>query len=286
MIKTGILFDTERLEKWLEAVNEIGGEWTLTGIACPGEVFEDAKKTAGLCGCGISCVNVTEIVSGDALRMFEIAEDKDCLTALLANIYRLMKQAFSRTSVSSFSLPIGLDGISEEEWPEKRDKFAEILVRLLSAPMPHDFTIELPVHFPRPFPTSTELERCMELCDAVNALPLEKWDESYGIQEVPPLMARATVGLAVHLRPDEGIMPDLFDKYDMLSQTKSVYFHYDVSAGETLFDDEQAQWARNLNALSYNGNVVFEPLSCPDVRMAEICRDASEWAKLYNPVVS
>ncbi len=62
----------------------------------------------------------------------------------------------------------------------------------------------------------------------------------------------------------------------------SIVFHYDIAASETLFDDELLQWADYLKSNSYNGNVIFNPVSCPDARIKEICDDASAWAVMFS----
>ncbi len=282
MIKTGIFADSARLNAWIDAFK---AQNVISGLACQAEVFEDQGMARKLMCDSIPCMHVDELISGDALSVFKIAEDTGATKAMLANVFRLMNGAFHSSGVHSFSLPLGLDRIEEADWPDFRERVAGLLSKLLAAPMPHDFTLELPVHFPRPFPASRELERALELCGMANCMPGEKWDESYGIAEMPPLVNvvhEPRLALAVHMRPDDGVMPDLFEEHDILGSVNSLSFHYDVEAGETLFDDEQAMWATNLGGLSYAGSVVFRPLSCPDGRIMEICSDAAEWAALYN----
>ena len=92
------------------------------------------------------------------------------------------------------------------------------------------------------------------------------------------------VGICLHLYPDEGIMPDCQDPAlnDLAPFLKALCFHYNVTAGETLFDDEQENWAARLADRGYQGNVIFCPDECPPADLPEVLRNAALWAKLYQ----
>ncbi len=279
MINTGLFIDTERGNAWLDAFQK---QRLLTGISCKPELFVQKSFAERIAALNIQCVLLQEITSEDTEALFELADTANGRKALHAGVYKTMHNTFKYASTANFTVPFRLDGIPENEWNERSAKIIDILVTMLSAPMPHDFSLQLPVQLPRPFPNSTEQERALELLGKTSAVQKERWDESFGISEMPPLLSKSSLSLCVHVHPDDNSMLDAFASSFPMESVGSLIFHYDIAAGETLFDDEQQQWADFLKSKSFNGNVIFNPVSCPDARIPEICDDASAWAVMYS----
>lgn len=279
MISTGLFIDSERAATWLDAIQ---GQRIMTGISCKPELIVQKPLAERLAAAKTQCVLLQETTSEDTEALFSLADTTNGGKALHARIYKTMHAAFTFAATTNFTVPFRLDRIAEPEWNERSQKLLDILVTMLSAPMPHDFTLQLPVQLPRPFPKSEELVRAMELCERTSNTPNERWDESFGISEMPPLLAKSTLSLCVHIHPDDNSMLETFMDSLPLASVASIVFHYDIAAGETLFDDELLQWADCLKSKSYEGSVVFSPVSCPDSRIPEICDDAAAWAVMFS----
>ena len=254
----------------------------MTGISCKPELIAKKQIAERLAAANIQCVLLQETTSEDTESLYELAETANGVKPLHADIYKTMNSAFKFAAATNFTIPFRLDRIQEQDWPERSQRLLDILLTLLSSPMPHDFSLQLPVQLPRPFPKSVELERALELCDRTSSNPKERWDESYGISEMPPLLAKSSLSLCVHVHPDDNSMLDAFASTLPFESVSSIVFHYDIAASETLFDDELLQWADFLKSNSYNGNVIFNPVSCPDARIKEICDDASAWSVMFG----
>ena len=279
MINTGLFIDTERGNAWLDAFQK---QRILTGISCKPELFVQKTIAERIAASNIQCVLLQEITSEDTEALFALADTTNGGKALHAGVYKTMHTAFKYAAAANFTVPFRLDGIPENEWDERSAKILDILVTMLSAPMPHDFSLQLPVQLPRPFPKSAELERALELLEKASSVPQERWDDSFGISEMPPLLSKSSLSLCVHVHPDDNSMLDAFASSFPMESVGSVIFHYDIAAAETLFDDELLQWADFLKSKSFNGNVIFNPVSCPDARIPEICDDASAWAVMFT----
>ena len=279
MISTGLFIDSERADSWLDAFQS---QRLMTGISCKPELIAQKKLAERLAGAGVKCILLQETSSEDTESLYELAETANGIKPLHAGIYNTMNTAFKFAATTNFTFPFRLDRFSESDWPEHSQRLLDILVTLLAAPMPQDFSLQIPVQLPRPFPKSMELERAIELCDRASSNPKERWDESYGISEMPPLLAKSSLSLCVHIHPDDNSMLDTFSSSLPFESVSSVVFHYDIAASETLFDDELLQWADYLKSNSFNGNLIFNPVSCPDSRINEICEDAAAWAVMYS----
>ena len=279
MISTGLFIDSERADAWLNAFQS---QRLMTGISCKPELIAQKKLAERLAGAGVKCILLQETSSEDTESLYELAETANGIKPLHAGIYNTMNTAFKFAATTNFTFPFRLDRFSESDWPEHSQRLLDILVTLLAASMPQDFSLQIPVQLPRPFPKSMELERAIELCDRASSNPKERWDESYGISEMPPLLAKSSLSLCVHIHPDDNSMLDTFSSSLPFESVSSVVFHYDIAASETLFDDELLQWADYLKSNSFNGNLIFNPVSCPDSRINEICEDAAAWAVMYS----
>lgn len=279
MISTGISIDTERANAWLDSFQK---QRILSGISCKPELFQQKPLAERIAANNIQCILLQEVTSEDTESLFTLAASANGDKPLHAGIYRTMHTAFNFSAACNFTVPFRLDRIDESEWEARSGRIMELLTTMLSAPMSHDFSLQLPVQLPRPFPNSAELERALELCEKVSTIPKERWDDSFGIAEMPPLLVQASLSLCVHIHPDDNSMLEAFASAIPLESVASIVFHYDIAAGETLFDDEQQQWGDFLKSKSFNGNVVFNPVSCPDSRIPEICDDASAWAVMYS----
>ena len=171
MISTGLFIDSERAISWLDAFQ---GQRLMTGISCKPELIAKKQIAERLAAANIQCVLLQETTSEDTESLYELAETANGVKPLHADIYKTMNSAFKFAAATNFTIPFRLDRIQEQDWPERSQRLLDILLTLLSSPMPHDFSLQLPVQLPRPFPKSVELERALELCDRTSSNPKER----------------------------------------------------------------------------------------------------------------
>ena len=278
MILTGISIEEGKLAACLKA---IGAFTALKGMAGNASLFDEESTRLLVQGAAAKCLLTYNILPNNAADLLEMMAQKGTLPELFGRLCREMGGIHQASECSLFTLDLSLDRYQEAQWPTQSMRFQPLLATLVSAPLPFDFSILLPVSLPEAFPGSQELARSVELCKAVKEMPRENWDERYGIDERPPLLPRTSLGLCVHAHLDKDIAPEQLCGRDILPLVKAIVFHYDVTAFETLYDDEQARWAEYLKDGGYEGVVLFAPSGCPEARLAEICQDAAAWAELY-----
>ena len=279
MMQTGISIGGQAPAPWLAAISSVT---TLKGFAGDAALFEDDERRLQVQGAAANCLMAYNLLS-NASDILGLAEQRGTLREMLGRLCRAMGGIHQSAGCRFFTLDLELDRYTEAQWPAQRMRFQPMLAALVSAPLPFDFGVLLPVSLPSPFPTSAELARSLEMCRSVNAMPRENWDDSYGIAERPPILPQSSLGLCIHLHLDKEVAPELLCGRELLAQAKALVFHYDVAAFETLFDDEQAKWAEYLHECEYDGMVFFSPSGCPEARIPEICQDAGGWAELYLP---
>ena len=296
-MKTAIKIDSDNWAAWLEALATLRSEdqelyQYLHGVDCDASLFDLPDFQAKIKDTGLRCLHERNLVPEDVPAALEMAIHQRCLPQLYTRIYNTMATAGAAADCQSFSMPFRLDRLSDNP-PEASGaadsitipRLAIFLARLLFAPINPTFTVLIPVRLPRPFPKSQEIARALELCRSAQETTA---DSSVEGDWVPSDKRSATrggqVGICLHLYPDEGIMPDCQDPalIDLAPFLKNLCFHYNVTAGETLFDDEQANWASRLADNGYQGNVIFCPDECPPADLPEILRNAALWAKLYQ----
>ena len=278
MIQTGISIGGQSPAPWLAAISSVTA---LKGIAGDAVIFEDEEQKLQVQGSSTKCL-LTYNLLPNASDILGMAEQKRSLPEMFGKLCRAMGGIHQCAGCRLFTLDLALDRYKEAQWPSQRMRFQPMLSTLVSAPLSFDFSVLLPVSLPSPFPGSAELERSMEMCKSVNAMPRENWDDAYGIAERPPILPQSSLGLCLHLHLDKEMPPETLCSRELLSQAKALVFHYDVAAFETLYDDEQVKWAEYLKENEFNGVVLFAPTGCPEARMAEICQDAGGWAELYS----
>ncbi|MBQ6470532.1 MAG: hypothetical protein IJJ33_00985, partial [Victivallales bacterium] len=215
-----------------------------------------------------------------------------CLPQFYAQIYHAMGVAGSVADCQAFSMPFRLDRLPANASGEDGGthsvtlpRLATFLARLMFAPVNHPFAILVPVRLPRPFPNSQEIDRALELCACVQATAADSSEDGDWVpSDQRSAIKNGQVGICLHLYPDEGIMPDYQDSAlsGLAPFLKAICFHYNVTASETLFDDEQENWAARLADNGYQGNIVFCPDECPAADLPEVLRNVAAWAKLYQ----
>ena len=278
MILTGISIEEGKLAACLKAM---GPYMSLKGMAGDASLFEEEETRLLVQKAAAKCLLAYNILPNNAADLLEMVAQKGSLPELFGRLCREMGSIHHASECSLFTLDLSFDRYQEAQWPTQSMRFQPMLSTLVSAPLPFDFSVLLPVSLPLAFPGSQELARSIELCKAVNDMPRENWDERYGIDERPPLLPRTSLGLCVHAHLDKEMAPEQLCGGDILPLVKAIVFHYDVSAFETLYDDEQASWAEYLKSGGYGGVVLFAPSGCPEARLPEICQDAAAWAELY-----
>lgn len=278
MILAGISIEEGKLAAWLKALEPY---MALKGIGGNASLFEDESTRLQVQKAAVKCLLAFNLLPGNAADILSIMEQRGELAKLFGRLCREMGSIHQASECNLFTMDLSLDRYQEANWPTQSMRFQPLLNTLVSAPLPFDFSILLPASLPEPFPGSQELARSVELCKAVNGMPRENWDEKYGIDERPPLLPHTSLGLCVHAHLDKEMAPELLCGREFLPLVKAIVFHYDVTAFETLYDDEQAKWAEYLRNGGYGGVVLFAPSGCPEARLPEICQDAATWAELY-----
>lgn len=282
-IKTALAIPTDNWHLWLDAIlDAIKARGGLDGIAADTGLFTNHEFREALAEREINCIHADNLIPGDATAAFYTAANKHALDSLFKSLLHTMQTASEIANTDCFSLNLRTDRIPEEQFSAFKSKIIPCLSRLLSAPLGRDFTIMLPVNCPKPFPSSREKERTFIICTAVNAAPRERWEPNlYTMNAGTPSLA-----ILAHVFPEDGASPALFPDDADITPLREIRFHYDVAAGDTLFDDEQTQWAARLDEAGFTGNVVFHPSNCPQSRITEICDDVAAWANMYSTAIT
>ena len=276
MIQTALAIPGDKLGLFLETLQLFP---QLDAIACETTLFETPESCRALAASGLRCPLVTELLPNDALSAISTAESAHAVNLLYKNLFTTMTLAAGQNGTSLFSIPLRLDRIADDAWDDALDGMMPYLDRLLSAPMQNPFSCLVPVRFPKAFPTSNELERALTVCETANS--------AYHARR-PMSTIEAGMKLCAIIHPDEKdadgvrITPDTFSRKELLRQVAAIMFNYAPAAGETLFDDEQMQWADFLKENDWDGTVVFNPVSFQQDSLEEICDDICGWMEMYG----
>lgn len=274
MLQTALSIDN--LQDWIQIFQQ---QNVITGIDCDASLLEAPVTSGLLASLNLNSLHVRNLIPDDPEAILSTAEQQHSLDALFEGLLSIMKKTQAENMVL-FSLPFRLDRIEATDFPSHKDRLSPWIAKLLTAPIQTDFSLVLPVSFPKPFPGSRELERALELCTSVNSAPPEKWASMNLLPDFKGKAFKPSLGICANIYAGENaISPQILDP--VLPFVKALSFHYNVQAGETLFDDEQEQWAEYLKQNKYDGMVIFTPVQCPTARFAEICDDVSAWAPLY-----
>ncbi len=281
MIDTAIKIDDREWRGWLSA---LGQAHEFGGMECDAGLFEDEEFLAAVKAGGVRCTHARNLVPEDVPGLLRLASENHSLPQLYTRIYDAMKSAAQVGDVQSFSMPFRLDRLEDDA--AQTPQLATFLSRLLFAPVDHAFNVLIPVRLPRPFPQSEEIARAVEICRIAREAPADSsLDGDWVPSHARSAIKNGIASICLHLYPEEGILPE-FESADLSSLEPFlglVCFHYNVTAGETLFDDEQAAWANRLKERGFPGTVVFCPDECPAHLIPEVIEHARQWASLYLP---
>ena len=275
MLKTAIAIPAGKLN---EALKSLQGMPDIPSLACDASDFEDEQTANLLAENGIRCPLLMNLTPDDTIAALETAEATHATSLFYKNIFSIMTLAAAQNGADAFSLPLRLDRIPENVWQNEMSRIVSSLEDFLDAPMPNHFSCLLPVRFPKTFPGSEELARSLALCKAVN----QAYHTKHAYSSI-----QASLDILAIIYPDEEmpkghrVTPDTFRENDLLSSVKALMFNFQPAAGETLFDDEQMEWAAFLKESSFDGTVIFNPVGCSAHEMPAIYGDIAEWMKYY-----
>ena len=270
MFETAIAIPQGQLKNYLDTI-EIFPQ--ITAVACDASIYEDEATTAEMSSRQLHCPMVMNLLPEDAVTAFQTAESIHSVNLMIKNIKTVMNTAASQNGTRFFTVPIRLDRISNDDWNDQLELLVSYMTRILIDAMPYEFSCLIPVRFPKAFPTSNELARAKAICQAVN----EQIDIKRGLSNF-----KATMGICAIIYPDEKmqngqrVCPENFQ----LDDVRAIMFNYSPAAGETLFDDEQTQWADFLKAANFDGVVLFNPVAVSSLE--DTCQDISDWMEMYE----
>ncbi len=274
MSETAIVIPQGQLRNYLDTI-EIFPQ--ISAVSCDASIYEDEATTATMSSRQLHCPIVMNLLPEDAVTAFQTAESIHSVNLLIKNIKNVMNTAAAQNGTRFFTIPIRLDRISNDDWDEQLDLLVSYMTRILIDVMPYEFSCLIPVRFPKAFPTSCELERAKAVCQAVN----EQINIKRGLSNF-----KATMGICAIVYPDEKqsngqrITPETFQQDNLLADIGAIMFNYSPAAGETLFDDEQTQWADFLKDASFDGVVLFNPIAVNNLE--DTCQDISDWMEMYE----
>ncbi|MBR0457630.1 MAG: hypothetical protein IJJ26_00185 [Victivallales bacterium] len=283
MIDTAIKIEDHDWPQWFAALNYVH---EFGGIECDAGLFEQAEFLSQLKAGGIHCTHARNLIPDDVPGILDTAQRNHAVPQLYERLYAAMDTACSVGDVQSFSMPFRLDRIPKEEEDAELRRLATFVSRLLFAPVNHAFNLLVPVRLPRPFPSSEEISRAVRLCATARETPA---DSNINGDWVPSdkrsAFKNGIPSICLHIYPDEGILPDFnsLDLHLLQPFLGMLCFHYNVNAGETLFDDEQEQWATRLKEHGFPGTVVFCPDQCPPEAIDSVVTAARTWSNFYLP---
>ena len=233
----------------------------LKNVELDAGLLANSHVTEALVSHGISCLVAQDIVLPQTARY--ITDGVNGVT------FEDIRDAVSNVMLCSeavngecFTVQMLLDRVADSDEQMFIERNAAFLQQLTEAPLEKSYSIAIQVRQPKPTPMSREWERAVRICEAVDS---------------------QRVGLYVHFHPDEWVESASMAQFieTCYPHLKGLCFHYDLRAGETLFDDEQAECARRLKLLDYDGIVVFAPTLSPMADLKSICQTAVSWADFY-----
>jgi hypothetical protein len=261
MINCAIRIDDSRWQDWLPALT---ASQRLDGFECDAGNFNSQAFVSAVTKHNLHCLHARDLLPGDSVAILTHAVEHDAMGALRRNIFDAMVYA-APAETAVFSLQLRLDRCAEADFPAQSLRLASFLQSLLDAPLDTPYAIAIQVRQPPPFPQSLEWQRAIDICGIANS---------------------NRIGLCLHFHPDDFTAAPRLSPAQILAECadklRAICFHYNPLAGETLFDDEQQEWAALLLQQHYNGLVTFCPEVNASTNPADLCEDAESWADFYR----
>lgn len=276
MVKTAIAIPAGKLNEALKSLQEMPD---VPSLACDASDLENEQNAILLAEHDICCPLLLNLTPDDTIAALETAEAAHATSLFYKNIFSMMTLAATQNGTDAFSLPLRLDRIPGNVWNNDMSRIASSMEDFLDAPMPSHFSCLLPVRFPKTFPGSEELTRSLAICKAVN----QEYQTKHAYSSI-----KASLDILAIIYPDEEmprghrVTPDTFRENDLIASVRALMFNFQPAAGETLFDDEQMEWAAFLKEASFDGTVIFNPVGCSAREMPAIYSDIAEWMKYYE----
>lgn len=254
MIKCALKLPDENWLKWLDPIQRVRRILHIETDAVTVTVPENVELIEKH---GLDCLCVRDIITPE-LADFIVNRETNAFDDIKNKLFNAMLCAES-AATELFTMQLRLDANSNYN-PEK---CLNLIHKLLDAPMETRPAIALQARQPEPFPASREWDRTTELCSLANS---------------------NNVGIYVHFHPDDYAETATIKQFidENINVTKAICFHYDTRIGQTLFDDEQAEWAERLKDANYNGIVLFAPRAKDTDSLYHICRKIVSWMDLYS----
>ena len=233
----------------------------LKNVEMDAGLLSDQSVTEALARHGISCLVAQDIVLPQTVRFITDGAKGSSYDDIKDAVTNVMLCA-ELANAECFTVQMLLDREVDSDEQAFVERNAAFLQQLTEAPLEKRYSIAIQVRQPKPTPMSKEWERAVRICEAVES---------------------DRVGLYIHFHPDEWVETGSMAQFieSCYPHLKGLCFHYDLRAGETLFDDEQAECARRLKLLDYDGIVVFAPTLSPMADLKSICQTAVSWADFY-----
>lgn len=259
MITCAIKLPEHDINSWLPAIahtQRINAIETTADNLTNQQGFTDLLSRYGL-----KCPCAKDLLQPEISEYLIAANSKQHFNDLKNSLFNTMLCA-EAMDTSLFTLSFKLDRCEFDSLEAHAAAHADFIKNLLKAPLEKRFSVAIQVRLPLPFPASREWTQALAICDAAHS---------------------KRVGLYVHFFPDEyaetKTIADFFT--DCPKLPKAICFHYDTRIGETLFDDEQAEWAQRLKERDYDGLVVFAPQTNEGANCEKICETILSWADFY-----
>ena len=260
MITSAIKIDDEHWAEWLDAV---AATPKIRHIECDAALFSfslDFLKS--LDRHSLYGAHARDILPPETAKFLNESPNDLAYNNLRKSIIHSMLSAES-AGVSHFSLQMRLD----EPFPDEENrirKTAAFLRKLILAPLEKPFKLDLQIRFPLQYPQSEEWERAIDICNMADSkrIGLSFQLHSGDFDNTPP-------------SPQEIVN-------DILPHLHAVEFHYAPHLGESLFEDELAEWADLLKANNFDGLVVFGPHLNPDDDILNHCLSLQPCADFFQ----
>lgn len=263
MLSCAVRIPTLSRQEWYAPLSRTN---RLKSIELEADCLMETATQEALTRHGLSCLCAQDMLPPETIAFLtEHPNERDFLSIQDAILNSMLCAESADARV--FPLDFRLDRLPRQ--PDERlvVPCAELLMRLLEAPLEAPFSLAVQVRQPAPFPTSLEMRRAQAICRQTGS---------------------ARVGLYVHFHSDDfnaegGSIAAFVEEH--AERLKAICFHYDVTQAETLYDDEQAEWAQRLLDAHSDALVIFAPKTHGSEGLDRICRQALSWADYYHPTL-
>lgn len=259
MITTAIRIDDLRWQEWLEPV---AATTRLRNIECDATLFTNEPNfSKSLAKAGIACVHARDILPPETASFLANADDDKDFNDLKKSLVNSMLAAEAEQT-THFSLQLRLDDPQPDNEARIR-KNAAFLKKILLVPLENPFRLDIQIRAPWHFPKSNEWSRAIQICKTADS---------------------RRIGLNLQFHPNEyDEQPDPNQLLDEAAPfLHAIAFHYAPRLGDTLFDDELADWAEALKQRKFNGIVAFCPHATKDEDLVQICNTATNWSDFFT----